>query len=103
MTVREVVRVLTPEGDVLNEESLQAAVRILDDASALAVHLDMGAVRLPTAEGVGLLVTLNKELRARGGRLALINVQPDPYGAFEVMGLIEVLDVRAVFRNSPRR
>jgi hypothetical protein len=51
-------------------------------------------VRLPTAEGLGLLVRLNKELRARGGGLVLFNVPADAYEVFEGMHLVDVLDVR---------
>ena len=51
-------------------------------------------MRLPTAEGLGLLVSLNKELRARGGALVLCNVPADAYEVFEGMHLVDVLDVR---------
>ena len=51
-------------------------------------------MRLPTAEGLGLLVRLNKELRARGGGLVLCNVPADAYEVFEGMHLVDVLDVR---------
>jgi anti-sigma B factor antagonist len=100
VTTRQEVTVLTLAGDVLNEESLRAAFRVLSEAGAHALHLDLRAVRLPTAEGLGLLITLNKELRARGGKLTLLNVAPDPYEVFEVTRLAGVLDVR---RAPPRQ
>ncbi len=79
--------------EVLNAESLCSAFRVLGAPAARTLHLDLRAVRLPTAEGLGLLLTLNGELRARGGRLALLNLSAEAYEVFEVTRLIEVLDV----------
>jgi anti-anti-sigma factor len=97
VTARQKVTVLTLADDVLNEKSLRAAFRVLNEPGSHAVHLDLRAVRLPTAEGLGLLVTLNKELRDRRGKLVLINVAPDPYGVFKVTGLVELLNVQPAF------
>jgi len=90
----EEVTVLTLTDEVLNEACLRAAVRLLDKPGAHAVHLDLAAIRLPTAEGLGVLVRLNQELRAQGGHLALCRVRPDVYEVFVVTGLADVLDVR---------
>lgn len=86
--------VLRLAGEVLNEETLCAALRGLGEAGARTVYLDLGGVCLPTAEGLGLLVTLSKELRARGGGLVLVNVPAETYEVFEVTHLVDVLDVR---------
>ena len=94
LTTTEDVSVLPPIGEVLDAEGLRGALRLLDDPGAHAARLDPGAVRLPTAEGLGLLVSLNKELRARGGALVLCNVPADAYEVFEGMHLVDVLDVR---------
>jgi anti-sigma B factor antagonist len=97
----EEVTVLTLTDEVLNEACLRAAVRLLDKPGAHALHLDLAAIRLPTAEGLGLLVTLNQELRARGGHLAMCRVRPDVYEVFVVTGLTGVLDVRAAGGVAP--
>jgi anti-anti-sigma factor len=100
LTVRQDVTVLAVSGDVLNEESLRAALGVLNERGPRALYLDFAAVRFPTAEGLGLLATLNKELRERGGKLTLLNVAPDPYEVFEVTGLLTVLDVRPLRRGA---
>ena len=99
VTARQEVTVLTLSDEFLNEESLRAACRVLNEPGAHILHLDLVAVRLPTAEGLGLLVTLNRELRARDGQLILINVALDPYEVFKVTGLVEVLDVQPAVQH----
>jgi anti-anti-sigma factor len=91
---------MTLADDVLNEASLRATFRVLDDRGAHALHLDLRDVRFPTAEGLGLLVTLNTELRARGGRLALLNLNAEAYEVFEVTGLLAVLDVQPAVKDN---
>ena len=93
VTAVKEVTVLTL-AEVLNEESLRGALRVLNEPGPQVVYLDLGAVCRPTAEGLGVLVTLNKELRARGGRLVLFNVPADTFEVFQKTRLVEVLDVR---------
>ena len=101
LTATEDVSVLPPIGEVLDAEGLRGALRLLDDPGARVARLDLGALRLPTAEGLGLLVSINKELRARGGGLVLCNVPADAYEVFEGLHLVDVLDVRQ--RGASRR
>jgi anti-anti-sigma factor len=56
--------------------------------------LDLGAVRLPSAGGLGRLVTLNQELKSRGGRLTLENFPAPVREVLELTRLTEVLDIR---------
>jgi hypothetical protein len=97
MSVVEEIIVLRPTDDVLDKDSLQAAVCLAEEADTQIVHLDLGRIRLPTAEGLGVLAALGKELRACGGTLVLLNVAADVYGVFAVTHLVEVLDVRPAF------
>jgi anti-anti-sigma regulatory factor len=69
---------LRPTHEVLTEESLQAVWRRLEEPGTDVVHLDLSGIRLPTAEGLGALVAMNGQLRARGGALLLVNVPPRP-------------------------
>ena len=89
------VIVLRVADDMLAEDSLRDARGLLDEPGRHRLHLDLGGVRIPTAGGLGALVTLHRELRRRGGDLALLNVQPWAYEVFAVTRLTEVLDVRA--------
>ena len=87
--------VLRVADDILTEDSLRDARRLLDEPGRHRLHLDLGAVRSPTAGGLGALVALHQELRQRGGHLALRNVRPCAYEVFAVTRLTEVLDVQA--------
>jgi anti-anti-sigma regulatory factor len=91
------VTVVCPTDEVLNEDSLRPALRLGEESPAPTVYLDLGGVRLPTAEGLGLLVTLAAELRSLGGGLVLVNVPADTYEVLAVTHLVGVLDVRPAF------
>lgn len=79
--------------EVLTADSLRVVHRCLEEADAPVLHLDLGSVRLPTADGLGALIALNQELRARGGALVLLNVPTVVYEVFLVTHLVDVLDV----------
>jgi anti-anti-sigma factor len=84
--------------EVLRESSVDhRLVRRAIDAGAYAVHLDLGAVHMPTAGGLGQLVALHCELRAAGVTLVLCNVNRPAYEVFEVTGLARLLDLRLAF------
>jgi anti-anti-sigma factor len=76
-------------GQVLNGEALRTIV-----LTAPMLYLDLGNVCVATAEGLGALVRLNCDVRARGGKTVLLNVTTDVYEVFEVTRLVTVLDVR---------
>jgi anti-anti-sigma factor len=92
--VEDITVVRLAEG-VLNEASLRGVQRLLEEAEVPVVHLDLSSVRLPTAAGLGALVILNKELRAREGGLVLVNVPATTYDIFVLTRLVEVLEIRA--------
>ena len=58
------------------------------------MRLDLSGLQYVCSAGVGLFVTLNREVKARGGRLSLINVPAPVYEVFAVTRLTDVLDVR---------
>src|SRR5215469_4806074 len=88
-----VTQLQLPE-EALTEESLRIVRQYLEETRAHVVHLDLSSLRRPTAEGLGALVVLNKELRARGGVLALVNVPAAAYEVFSLANLVGLLDVR---------
>lgn len=94
LIAQEEVAVARISHEVLNEQSLQAVWPFLEEPSAAVLHLDLSAIRFPTAEGLGALVVLNKELRARGVGLLLVNVPSAIHEVLSVTHLVEVLDVR---------
>ncbi len=81
--------------DLLTDATLREAVRLPEVSPGARLHLDLTGVRIPTAGGLGALLRLHRELRVRGGRLVLLNVQPWAYEVFAVTRLTDVLDVRA--------
>jgi anti-anti-sigma factor len=87
------VTVLRLADEMLTSETLRIVHQCLDEPGAPVIHLDLGDTRLPTADGLGALVALNKELRARGGELVLFNVNAAVYEVFIVTHLADVLDV----------
>jgi anti-anti-sigma factor len=82
--------------EVMTAASLRIVYQCLEEVDAPVFHLDLGGVRLPTAAGLGALVSLNQELRARGGALVLINLTAAVYEVFTVTHLVEFLDVWAI-------
>ena len=95
VTAPEKVTVLRLTQEVLTEQSLQAVWRCLEEPGTHVLHLDLSGLRFPTAEGLGALVALNRELRARGGRLLLVHVPTAIHEILIVTHLVEVLDVGA--------
>jgi anti-anti-sigma factor len=94
LATQENVTVVRIIGEILNAESLQVAVPPLEDGSPRTVHLDLGGVRLPTAEGLGALIALGKQLRAGGGTLVLVNVPSEVGEVLALTRLDEVLELR---------
>jgi anti-anti-sigma factor len=79
------------------------ALDALADAGRGEVLLDLGNVDFLSCRALGLFVALHRRLHAAGGRLALCNVGPRLYEAFEVAGLHRVLDVRMAGVDAPPR
>jgi anti-anti-sigma factor len=93
MQLAQTVTVLRLSEEMLSADSLRIVHLCLEGADAPVIHLDLGRVRLPTADGLGALVLFNKELRARGGGLVLFNVTAAVYEVFVLTNLVEVLEV----------
>lgn len=86
---------ITLTHEVLTERSLDTAWRYLEEPGTSVVHLDLSGTRFPTAEGLGALVVLNRELRARGGGLVLVNVPSAILEVLTLTHLVEVLHIRS--------
>ena len=93
LTTAEEITALRLTHEELTERSLETAWRYLEESGTSVVHLDLSGIRFPTAEGLGALVVLNRELHARGGRLLLVNVPSAIHEVLTVTHLVDVLDL----------
>src|SRR4051794_34217888 len=58
------------------------------------LRLDLGRLGYLSSTGLGLLVAVNREVRATGGSLSLHNVNGTVYEIFALTRLTSLLDVR---------
>lgn len=58
------------------------------------VFIDFDNVEFLASIGLAKLVTLHKQIQAKGGRLTVVNVRDNVYQAFEITRLTNVLDIR---------
>ena len=72
----------------------QRLLRLVEELAWPQLTLDFGAVDFLSSLGLETLLTVHKQLRARDGRLAVVNVRPHIYEIFAVTRLTTVLDVR---------
>lgn len=71
--------VAQPQAKMMDDETLHAMIRLVDDASAEApavplVVVDLSRVNILPSLALGLLVQMNDKCRARGQRLTLAAV-----------------------------
>jgi anti-anti-sigma factor len=88
---RAVVRILAVQ---FGEADAERLLSLLGKASQPVLALDFGSVAFLSSMGMASLVRLNKDLAAKGRRLAIVNLHPHIYEMFSVTGLHNVLDVR---------
>ena len=58
------------------------------------VFFDFENVEFLASIGLAKLVTLHKQIQAKGGRLTVVNVRDNVYQAFEITRLTNILDIR---------
>jgi anti-sigma B factor antagonist len=59
------------------------------------MQLDLSGLEYLGSTALGMFVTLNRAVKAGGGRLSLLNVRPPVYAVFELTRLTSILDVQA--------
>ena len=82
----------------LTEADAEAFDRELAELRASAdpgLALDLSAVEFLSSTALARFVGLDRELRAAGGRLSLVNLRPTVRQVFAVTRLDRLLDVRA--------
>jgi anti-anti-sigma factor len=71
----------------------QALPALIDDLGRSDVALDFENVLFLSSIGLAILLTINKQLQAEGGRLTLVNVHPHVQEIFAVTRLTTVLEI----------
>jgi stage II sporulation protein AA (anti-sigma F factor antagonist) len=72
----------------------QRLLRLAHELERAHLTLDFGAVDFLGSLGLTALLAVHKHLRARGGRLTVINVRPHVHEVFAVTRLTTILNVR---------
>ena len=80
---------------VLRGENIWGLSQLARELNLPALSLDLGGVHALTAEGLGKLLALHRDLRLSGAKLTLVNVGDEARQAIEAAGLTGVLDVRS--------
>jgi anti-anti-sigma factor len=75
--------------------------RLIDDLGRSEVALDFENVRFVSSIGLTILVSINKRLRAAGGRLIILNVQPPVCEIFSVTHLETLLEIHPKITEAP--
>jgi anti-sigma B factor antagonist len=92
--------VVTLATEELGEANLQAIagelIAVADGLARRRLTLDLGAVRYLTSTALGKFVALHKQMRERGGRLLLVNLNDPVYELFQVTQLHRVLDISPI-------
>lgn len=87
------VLVLTGEIDIATAGGLREAAQRAIAAQPARLVLDFAGVTFCDSQGLSTLIALNKDIRAAGGRLTLINV-----GEF-MNRLLDITGLRAAFED----
>jgi anti-anti-sigma factor len=75
-------------GDTLADELRDEFLAVYNGAGALDVVVDMQVVRYLSSAGLRPLLNLVRQVRERGGRLVLCNLNEEVRGVFEATRLI---------------
>jgi sulfate permease, SulP family len=77
--------------------SMKALMR--SDDGIISVVIDADAVHLTDTDGADVLIQVGRDLRARGGRLALALVHPSTLALWRRAGLMDVVDEDDIFET----
>jgi anti-anti-sigma factor len=77
------------------ESALPPLLELARACGGRDLHLDMSGVRYLGSAALGAFVALNRQVKAGGGRLRLLNVPGPVYEVFALTKLNTLIDVRA--------
>jgi anti-sigma B factor antagonist len=80
--------------DLQIQEIRQELLGLADEGSVFKILLDFSCVTFGSAAFLGILITLDKKLKAKGGVLKLCSVRPEVYEVFATTRMDRLLDIR---------
>jgi anti-anti-sigma factor len=88
-------RVIEPHGeiDLATAPNLRAALDAAMDPAARCVLVDFEDVAFLDSTGIGVLLSAQRKLRARGGKLIVVCDDPLIRRVFEIAGLTDILSI----------
>ena len=91
--VKEHILVLTLKGqlDVQTAEQMQSVLASLAESTISHVVMDFAGITLVDSSGIGVLVSVYKLTRARGGDTVLANVEAQPREVFRILNLTKAI------------
>lgn len=83
---------------ILHEEHIQELgdelFRLVEMDNRKAILLNFSSVEFLSSAALGKLITLEKKVKAAGGRLKLCNIRPEIYEVFAITRLNKLFDIR---------
>jgi anti-sigma B factor antagonist len=82
---------------ILDEQNIQIIgeqlFSLVDDSGRTKVLLNFGNVEYLSSAALGKLITMNKKVQAKKGRLALCSIDPSIKEVFEITGLKRLFNI----------
>jgi anti-sigma B factor antagonist len=80
--------------DINIQELGQEMFRLVEAEGRDRLLLDFSSVEFLSSAALGKLITLDKKMKAHGGMLKLVNIQPEIYEVFAITKLNRLFDIR---------
>jgi anti-anti-sigma factor len=96
--IGDVAEAVSDSYELIDDQTVQlfrGKLQEMVDAGASSIELDMSQVRIVSSMAICAIITVDRQLKARGGRLRLRAVQPFTLDIFSHMRLDELLDIEA--------
>lgn len=90
--VRFVDRKILDEANI--QELGQELFHLVEKEDRLRLLLNFATVDFLSSAALGKLITLDKKIKARGGKLKLSNIRPEIYEVFMITNLNKLFDIK---------
>jgi anti-sigma B factor antagonist len=90
--VRFVDRKILDEANI--QELGQELFQLIEDQDRKNLLLNFSSVEFLSSAALGKLITLDKKVKVRGGKLKLSNIRPEIYEVFAITKLNKLFDIK---------